>query len=65
MIIDPKPHYLIEISEQQRTALLTLLRERAPDIEHEEHPLNLWIGMLEDMPTNQEADPDIVHSFCS
>lgn len=57
---DHKSSFLIMINEEQRKALLELIKERQDDQDFDdvitdegntiEHPLKYWAGMLEDLP---------------
>ncbi len=61
--------YNIMISEEQRVALLVLLKasERGlneeTQITGEPEPLVYWVSMLEDLD-NESHEPDLLHGFC-
>ena len=60
--------YLVMISEEQRLALLELLRKAdaggVSSEGSEEVPLEYWVDMLEGLPVDEKTDPGIIHGFC-
>jgi len=57
--------YTIEISEEQRVALVEVLKKHNPnrDENYEPGALAYWIEMLEELPTLSQSHIG-VHSFC-
>lgn len=63
--------YKIVISEVQRIALIRVLESVNLEIPDEdlvcphtgEHPLELWIQMLEELPKVEQKTPEILHDF--
>jgi hypothetical protein len=56
--------YLISISEEQRVALLEVLKAQPPEVTGEANtPLEFWVEMLDALPSTEAADPEIVHGF--
>ena len=59
--------YNIQISEEQRLALLALIAPLNLNNEtdpNEEHPLHYWKEMLEGLPKDEMEDPKVTHGFC-
>lgn len=54
--------FLLEISEEQRVALLALVRSSGSDADGS--TLEHWVGMLEELPAVEAASPGILHGFC-
>jgi hypothetical protein len=51
------------IDEEQRLALLTLVKRECPDCGNH-HPLEFWVEMLEELPILEAKQPNLVNGFC-
>jgi len=57
--------YEIMINEEQRQALLILVKREFPDsIPDDGHPLAWWVAMLEELPAEELDNPGVTHGFC-
>ena len=57
--------YTLIISEEQRLALLALLKgAEVGGNGDDEAPLVYWQGMLEELPEMEAATPGVHHGFC-
>jgi len=57
--------YEIMINEEQRQALLILIKRECPDeVPDDGHPLAYWVDMLETLPAEEVANPKVTHGFC-
>lgn len=65
--------YTILISEEQREALLRVLKASGEDFDSPvndptkgpfEHPLMFWKEMLQELPETEAQHPGISHGFC-
>ena len=54
--------YLIAISEEQRLALVELVR--ASNADRTDAPLEYWEAMLTGLPKEEAEAPRCVHGFC-
>lgn len=79
---DHKSSFLIMINEEQRKALAELIKERQDDQDFDdvitddgsttEHPLKYWVGMLEDLPNEDQTHinpitgkkEQLINGFC-
>lgn len=53
--------FTVMFSEEQRVALLALMRAAHPSMDD---ALEYWVEMLEELPENEAANPGILHGFC-
>lgn len=57
--------YTIQIDEEQRLALLEVLRAAPLSLTGVAGaPLEFWVEMLDGLPTAEAADPGLTHGFC-
>lgn len=57
--------YTIAINEEQRLALMKVISDLSVDPEDEDHPLQYWVDMLDDLPESEAEDPGLIHNFYS
>ncbi len=55
--------YTIIISEEQRSALESLVRAN-PECFGPDKPLEYWPEMLAELPNEEAASPNLLHGFC-
>lgn len=56
--------YLIQISEEQRVALLEILKAAPLSMTGvQDAPLEFWVEMLDALPRSEAEEPKIVHGF--
>lgn len=55
--------YTIVINEEQRLALLKVISDLNIDLEGDDHPLQYWVDMLDDLPESEAEYPGFRHSF--
>lgn len=56
--------YIIEINEEQRQALLFVLKEFGIGFDDDSTPLEYWQGMLEELPDLEEDNDTKISRFC-
>lgn len=56
--------YEVVFNEEQRQALLELVRGAPDEVKNSEGPLAYWIEMLADLPNVEAEFPGITHGFC-
>lgn len=56
--------YEVVFNEEQRVALLELVRNASVNVNGNDAPLAYWIEMLEELPQVEAAHPGITHGFC-
>jgi hypothetical protein len=57
--------YLIQINEEQRVALLEILKAAPLSMTGvQDAPLEFWVEMLDALPSSEAEDSGIVHAFC-
>ncbi len=56
--------YTIQINEEQRLALQTVLENAFPGTCDSDAPLAYWIDMLKSLPNDEAETPGILHGFC-
>lgn len=56
--------YNIVIDEDQRLALLEVLRESKSPLLEDNQPLELWDVMLANLPNTEKEEPGVNHGFC-
>lgn len=56
--------YRIMINEQQRLALLELVKTIDQSTLTDEDPLKYWVEMLEQLPQDEAEQPRCLHGFC-
>ncbi len=57
--------YTLMIDEDQRVALLDLIKAAAPlEAPGADHPLAYWENMLVELPAHEAEAPGCLHGFC-
>lgn len=59
------PSFIIEINEEQRKALLDLIKANPQVDENDnDNPLCYWTNMLDELPEVEAKHPKTIHGFC-